>query len=98
MFCADGDLRVMGGNNDMEGRVEICINETWGTICDDNWGPLDAQVACRSLGFTRFGMSIYTNPQYCYITLLTTFLLQVLKLSVQLSLVRELVFPSFWMN
>ena len=37
-----------------EGRVEICINETWGTICDDFWETNDASVACQALGYSRF--------------------------------------------
>ena len=60
-MCADGDLRLMGGSTDMEGRVEICINETWGTICDGSWSTMDAQVACRSLGFSYMGMMSYVG-------------------------------------
>ena len=37
------------------GRVEVCIEDRYGTICDDHWDNEDASVACSQLGFSRYG-------------------------------------------
>ena len=56
VFCERGDLRLTGDpnlrlGNELVGRVEICVDEVWGTICDDWFTIEDATVACRQFGF-----------------------------------------------
>ena len=58
--CTTGQLRLAGSNITYEGRVEICMNNMWGTVCDDSWGSADATVVCRELGYSAQGEDIYS--------------------------------------
>ena len=55
-MCSDGDIRLVGGSVPSEGRVEVCYNNEWGTVCDDGWSLVDAGAACRQAGFSPSGM------------------------------------------
>ena len=51
--CSSGDLRLVGGERKSDGRVEICVEGLWGTVCDSGWDQREALVVCRQI---RFGV------------------------------------------
>lgn len=56
--CKDGEVRLIGGGSDSTvGRVEICLNKTWGMVCDESWDETDARVVCSQLGYLKTSVS-----------------------------------------
>ena len=53
--CSSGDLHLVGGERESEGRVEICVEGFWGTVCDSGWSQREALVVCRQSGFGEKG-------------------------------------------
>ncbi|XP_029473787.1 scavenger receptor cysteine-rich type 1 protein M130-like [Rhinatrema bivittatum] len=43
-------VRVTGGTNHCNGRVEVSQGNQWGTVCSPKWGLPEAQVVCNMLG------------------------------------------------
>ena len=49
--CDEGSIRLVGGASDLEGRLEVCLDQAWGTVTDFFFNLPDARVACRQLGY-----------------------------------------------
>lgn len=58
--CITGALRLIGPVEAglTAGRVEVCINKVWGSVCDDEWSTTDANVVCDQLGYYPSGKII----------------------------------------
>ena len=58
--CNEGDVRLVNGTVEMEGRLEVCTGGVWGTVCGYSFTRTAAYVACKQLGHDDVnGMSLY---------------------------------------
>ena len=60
VVCNDGDIRLCDsdgycGSDVLAGRLEYCMGETWGSVCNNMWSVSDAKVACIQLGYSVSG-------------------------------------------
>lgn len=53
--CDDRDVRLVEANVGT-GRIEVCTNTLWGTICSNSWDSVDASVACKQSGYSPYGI------------------------------------------
>ena len=57
------DIRLVGANSTVEGRVEVFHDGEWGTVCDDSFDLNDAHVICRQLKLGR-GVEARSRAKY----------------------------------
>ena len=58
---SSGDLRLVARNGQTSpsltaGRLEVYYDTQWGTVCDNQFGTEERDVACRDLGFSAGGL------------------------------------------
>ena len=72
--CRDGDILLYDGytlsSDHSNGTVLVCLNNVYGTVCDDFWNPLDATVVCTQLGFS-------TNGRHYFLSLVSFYFLSI---------------------
>ena len=68
--CATGDVHLADDNHDKRGRVEICYQGQWGTVCDDGWSSTDARVVCNQLGYSSLGIDRIRTSIFVFLIIL----------------------------
>lgn len=48
-------MRLIGDDSTLSGRVEVCVDDSWNTVCDMSWSNADTTVFCRQLGHSANG-------------------------------------------
>ena len=49
--CQTGAVRLVESRFTSQGTVEVCYENTWGSVCSDSWDSSDASVVCKQLGY-----------------------------------------------
>ena len=49
LSCTHGDVGLVGGWTNNEGRVEICLSGTWASVCGSSWNVNESTVVCRQV-------------------------------------------------
>ena len=78
--CTSGSIRL-GDGAELRGRVEVCYNGSWVTICSHRWAVQEATVICSQLGYSRYGICI----MHAVVLMLTQVPLQYLMLTLTMN-------------
>ena len=65
--CNEGEVRLVNGTEEREGRLEVCANGVWGTVCATSFTRSAAYIVCKQLGYNdsdgkSFLLSFYSCP------------------------------------
>jgi len=63
--CTIGDVHLLNGTSEHEGRVEVCFGNVWGTVCSKSWDNRDAGVICKQLFNSSFGRQCIRPYELC---------------------------------
>ena len=66
--CVNGDVRLVNKDDKVdqsEGRVEICVNNIWGSVCNRGFNTDEADVICRQLNGGFDGLCMNTVSKIC---------------------------------
>lgn len=50
--CTNGQIRLVGGDFENEGTIEVCVQSLWSYITDVSWTGANARVICNQLGYS----------------------------------------------
>ena len=72
LVCEDADINLAHDTyvTSYGGIVQVCINNTLGYVCDENWTVADATVVCRQLGYSTIGNKAMALANYTNLTVL----------------------------
>ena len=62
--CDEGAIRLSNGDTDLNRRMQVCIENVWGTVCADGWDTRNTRVVCRQLGRSIEGMQFIRASEW----------------------------------
>ena len=62
--CTEGEARLVNGSSANKGRLEICNDQSWATVCSSSFGYQESRVVCGQLGYQRYGILMLSTLLY----------------------------------